>query len=351
MDNVIDPTVAADYSTTTTLTILNLDDCRDYLSLRVGGKVTNIKLVGTHEDPWFCGRDVCEFLSYANSKVTLWTHVKPQYRYTLAELQKEVVHEPYTTFFGRTHMENLTYNDGKVVYINEAGLYSLIMHSRTPMAERFQDLVCGTILPSIRKTGQYRNEARVQELEGRIGSLMLENTDLGRANSTLELEKEELAQGVEELEQKNEELEQDVEELEHKNEELEQDVEDLEHDAEQLTNTIQVVCEERAPLPVTERLRERFVLLQLDDEDKPEHLYVIRGQHQYVERRLRKHFVDNKILLDMSNHPNAITLFTRLKESVPEATISGNTITLNGSDVNEIIDVIVKVNAEKYSVE
>jgi len=45
------------------------------------------------------------------------------------------------TFFGQNNLKNLSYNDGKAVYINEPGLYSLIMHSKTSFAETFQDLV------------------------------------------------------------------------------------------------------------------------------------------------------------------------------------------------------------------
>jgi prophage antirepressor-like protein len=44
----------------------------------------------------------------------------------------------------------------KVRVVNEAGLYRLVMMSRTPAAEAFKDLVVREILPAIRKTGQYK---------------------------------------------------------------------------------------------------------------------------------------------------------------------------------------------------
>jgi prophage antirepressor-like protein len=40
-------------------------------------------------------------------------------------------------------------------FINEQNLYRLIMRSDKPIAEPFQDWVCGDVLPSIRKTGKY----------------------------------------------------------------------------------------------------------------------------------------------------------------------------------------------------
>lgn len=40
-------------------------------------------------------------------------------------------------------------------FLKEAGVYKLIFKSRKPSAERFQDWVTDTVLPSIRKTGEY----------------------------------------------------------------------------------------------------------------------------------------------------------------------------------------------------
>lgn len=40
-------------------------------------------------------------------------------------------------------------------FITEANLYRLIMRSKLPTAEEFQDWVCGEVLPSIRKHGAY----------------------------------------------------------------------------------------------------------------------------------------------------------------------------------------------------
>lgn len=62
---------------------------------------------------------------------------------------------------GSNNLKNLTYHSGKAVYISEAGLYSLIMRSKVPFAEAFQDLVCETILPSIRKHGSYQVEQQL----------------------------------------------------------------------------------------------------------------------------------------------------------------------------------------------
>jgi len=43
----------------------------------------------------------------------------------------------------------------EAVVISEPGLYRLILTSRKPQAEPFQDWVCQEVLPQIRKTGKY----------------------------------------------------------------------------------------------------------------------------------------------------------------------------------------------------
>jgi len=40
--------------------------------------------------------------------------------------------------------------------VNEAGLYKIIMRSNKPIAQPFQEFVCEEILPSIRKTVEYK---------------------------------------------------------------------------------------------------------------------------------------------------------------------------------------------------
>jgi prophage antirepressor-like protein len=43
----------------------------------------------------------------------------------------------------------------KVIFINESGLYSLILSSKLPQAKAFKHWVTSEVLPSIRKTGRY----------------------------------------------------------------------------------------------------------------------------------------------------------------------------------------------------
>ena len=44
---------------------------------------------------------------------------------------------------------------GKLVFINESGLYSLILSSKLPSAKKFKRWITAEVLPAIRKTGSY----------------------------------------------------------------------------------------------------------------------------------------------------------------------------------------------------
>ena len=49
-------------------------------------------------------------------------------------------------------------NEKNTIYISEPGLYSLIMKSKLPEAEKFQDWVYEDVLPGLRKMGTYTLE-------------------------------------------------------------------------------------------------------------------------------------------------------------------------------------------------
>jgi len=135
-----------------------------------GAKKTSVKVVGTFEDPWFCGRDVCEILEYKDIKDALHKHVQQKSKKSLKELSEEVGGVlPPTSVLGTINFQNISYNDGKAVYINEPGLYALILRSKAPLAIQFQDFICGVVLPSIRKYGHYiHSRQQAIEFEERI---------------------------------------------------------------------------------------------------------------------------------------------------------------------------------------
>ena len=55
----------------------------------------------------------------------------------------------------RSKTDPLKRNEGNTIYVNESGLYCLILHSKLESAHAFKRWVTKDVLPSIRKTGRY----------------------------------------------------------------------------------------------------------------------------------------------------------------------------------------------------
>lgn len=89
-----------------------------------------------NNDPWFIGKDVAEILGYTNTAKAIRDHVDDEDKLT----------ERFV----------LSGQNREVVFINESGLYSLILSSKMPNAKKFKRWVTSEVLPSIRKTGQYQ---------------------------------------------------------------------------------------------------------------------------------------------------------------------------------------------------
>ena len=88
-----------------------------------------------HGEVMFCGKDVAEALGYSNTKDALLRHV---------ETEDKLGSRITTSGQSRT-----------MTFINESGLYSLILSSKLDSAKRFKHWVTSEVLPSIRKQGGY----------------------------------------------------------------------------------------------------------------------------------------------------------------------------------------------------
>lgn len=120
-----------------------------------------VRVLGDKENPLFCASDICKALGYANG------------RDTIERLFGKGVAKYYTPTSG---------GDQELTYLTESQLYKLIMRSNAKNAEAFQDWVCGEVLPSIRKTGQYQSQFKVPQTYAEAlleaGRLALENEKL-----------------------------------------------------------------------------------------------------------------------------------------------------------------------------
>jgi prophage antirepressor-like protein len=100
--------------------------------------------------------DVTAALDYANGRQALRAHVRPKHVKTLRQLREEASGATLAGGCLTATVRNASAADfSTAAYVSEPGLYALIMHSRKPSAERFQDWVCEEVLPEIARTGTY----------------------------------------------------------------------------------------------------------------------------------------------------------------------------------------------------
>ena len=83
----------------------------------------------------FVGKDVADILEYTNTAKAIRDHVDEE-----DKLTERIV---------------LSGQNREVIFINESGLYSLILSSKLPNAKKFKKWVTSEVLPSIRKNGGY----------------------------------------------------------------------------------------------------------------------------------------------------------------------------------------------------
>ena len=84
----------------------------------------------------FCAKDVCDALSHSNSRKAIANLVD----------KDDVTRSYIIDSLGRKQ---------QAIFINESGLYSLILSSKLESAKRFKHWVTSEVLPAIRKQGGY----------------------------------------------------------------------------------------------------------------------------------------------------------------------------------------------------
>jgi anti-repressor protein len=94
-------------------------------------------------EPWFKGKEVARILGCKNTMQAVIVNVNEDDRNKIEEPTK---HLPDRCLPG---------NSKNIVFINESGLYSLIMRSEKPEGKTFKKWVTSEVLPKIRKTGSY----------------------------------------------------------------------------------------------------------------------------------------------------------------------------------------------------
>lgn len=94
---------------------------------------SDVRVIDRDGDPWFVAKDVAELLGYQEPGRAIRQHCKRGCE----------MHLPSS---GGSQLTKI---------VPERDVYRLIIRSRLPAAERFEEWVVGEVLPTIRKTGGY----------------------------------------------------------------------------------------------------------------------------------------------------------------------------------------------------
>lgn len=103
-----------------------------------------LRIIGNQENPLFALNDVCKILGLSNSRM-----VKERLSDDVSSTY------PIQDSMGRTQ---------QATFINEDGLYDVILDSRKPIAKKFRKWITSEVIPSIRKHGGYLTPETVEQV-------------------------------------------------------------------------------------------------------------------------------------------------------------------------------------------
>jgi prophage antirepressor-like protein len=115
-----------------------------YACNELGG--AEIECIVVDDEPWFKAKQVAQALGYSDTKQTIQTNVDDEDKKQYKDLDVTSRGGVFTPSRGTAH---------NAVFVNESGLYSLILRSNKAEAKVFKRWVTSVVLPSIRKTGSY----------------------------------------------------------------------------------------------------------------------------------------------------------------------------------------------------
>lgn len=108
----------------------------------------NVRVVIRDDEPWFVAADVCRALDVGNPSQAL------------TRLDED---EKMTTLISN---EGAASGKSSMAFVNEPGLYALVLSSRKKEARAFKRWITHEVIPDIRKHGMYMTSSIVQQVVG-----------------------------------------------------------------------------------------------------------------------------------------------------------------------------------------
>jgi len=281
---------------------------------KVNDKIMPIRIFyDKNNEPWFVGKDIAKILEYKNTPKAIERHVDKEDKIEYNLFKEGVVN---------LHPMKI---DHQSILINESGLYSLVMSSKKEAAKIFKRWITHEVIPSIRKTGEYKLRKENEDLK-----IMLQ-----KMNDKLDL-----------ISGQNSDIKEDLNIVKNK---LEIAVEDR---GIFLIKKIPFFFE-KWPKNKKHCKIERFVILRLGTKTSQDYNYhAIRGQTMYVDNEITayKDSIKNTTKIIDITGPNSVNLYNHMKEQLSYCM----EYTLNDFNINipeqEFIQKVMTINDDKRNI-
>ncbi|MDV2911060.1 phage antirepressor [Pediococcus acidilactici] len=109
-----------------------------------------IRTVLIDDKPYFVGKDIAGVLGYGNTNKAIRDHVDFEDKMGVQN--------------GTPSVKDSLGRIQKPIWINESGMYSLILASKLPSSKKFKHWVTSEVLPNIRKHGAYLTDKKAYDI-------------------------------------------------------------------------------------------------------------------------------------------------------------------------------------------
>jgi len=131
--------------------------------LKYDDKEVYIALHSKTNEPYFNAKQICEMLNYVNYHKAIREHVLKEDIFYLKDIVKN-----YKSLYKNVQ--------GHTKFLNEAGLYTLILRSKKPNATEFFNWITHDVMPSLRKYGQYKTNTNIRKQINELNKQIEEKT-------------------------------------------------------------------------------------------------------------------------------------------------------------------------------
>lgn len=118
--------------------------------LRYNDKEVYIAFHSKTLEPYFHANQLCKMLNYENYQVAIDTNVLKSDMFYLKDIVKN-----YKSLYKNVQ--------GNTKFINESGLYALVLKSRKKEAKEIVEWITHEVMPSIRKYGEYKTNNKIKK--------------------------------------------------------------------------------------------------------------------------------------------------------------------------------------------